>query len=122
MHLRKSNPTSVWMSPVCSALLTRTVKRYALLRPEFMFAAAGAGTISVLRTFEAVELRSPVRDLLQWRISAICRRPPSLRRHFCPRHSNMSAATPGPGGHLEFLHAPCCALPARACGTLYGIT
>jgi len=35
-------------------LLTRTVKRYALRPPEFMFAEAVAGTISVLRTFKAV--------------------------------------------------------------------
>ena len=56
-------------------LLTRTVKRYALRPPEFMFAEAVAGTISVLRTFKAVttSIRRG-RDLLQWRQTAICRR------------------------------------------------
>src|SRR6185437_961791 len=59
MRLHAFNPTSGWTNPVCSTLLTRTVKRYALLPPEFMFAAAGAGTISVPRTFKAVT--TPIR-------------------------------------------------------------
>src|SRR6185437_6095884 len=53
MRLHEFSPTCGWTNPVCWTLLTPTAKRYALPPPEFTFAAAGAGTISVLRTFEA---------------------------------------------------------------------